>query len=191
MSAVLNAGVRAYTSYAGVSRAKLRVVHGLLSGLWVCLSMAGFGIIVQNKRNSDFEHFTTYVAPHTAALPLLTIISEQVPRPRSLHLEPNTHTLQDSRSSGPGRALLLAAAGRGGHPQAVRPLQEQQGVCSIMLGLLSGQWPTSPSFTRAALPAVARAHGHPGVRQRRDDLPHWRQFPIGGRCVFLLAHNRL
>lgn len=55
----LSHGVRAYTSYAGVSRGKLRVVHGLLSGLWVCLSMAGFGIIVQNKRNSDFEHFTT------------------------------------------------------------------------------------------------------------------------------------
>ena len=77
MLAVLNAGVRAYTSYSGVSKAKLRVVHGLLSGLWGCLSMAGFGIIVQNKRNADFDHFTTYAAP----LPLLTIVSDQVQYP--------------------------------------------------------------------------------------------------------------
>jgi hypothetical protein len=128
MLPVLNPGMRAYTSYSGLSKAKLRVVHGLLSGLWVCLSMAGFGIIVQNKRNADFEHFTTYTAP----FPLLTIVIDQVQC--ALTRTQHTHTLQDSRSSGPGCALLLAAAGSGGNPQAVRPLQEQQGLCSLVVG---------------------------------------------------------
>jgi len=48
----LSHGVRVYTAFAGLSRNKARVVHGLLSGVWVCLSIAGLGIIEQVKQET-------------------------------------------------------------------------------------------------------------------------------------------
>ncbi len=52
--------MRVYTAFAGLSRNKARVVHGLLSGVWVCLSIAGLGIIEQVKQETGKPRYHSY-----------------------------------------------------------------------------------------------------------------------------------
>jgi hypothetical protein len=69
-----------YTAFAGLSRNKARVVHGILSGVWVCLSIAGLGIIEQVKQETGKPRYHSYPLSspckqvhHTSLTPVLRV----------------------------------------------------------------------------------------------------------------------
>jgi hypothetical protein len=74
--------VRVYTSYAGLPRPVLRIVHGILSGLWVVLSTTGFIIMVYFKTDNGYPQFLSY-APCLFSPPPTTDTSD--PLKRRLH----------------------------------------------------------------------------------------------------------
>jgi len=52
-------GLRAYTAYSGVARNKLRFLHGVMCGLWVISGIIGLSIIVKDKNDNQYLHFSS------------------------------------------------------------------------------------------------------------------------------------
>lgn len=129
--------MRVYTAFAGLSRNKARVVHGILSGVWVCLSIAGLGIIEQVKQETGKPRYHSYPLSspckqvhHTSLTPVLRVC---VCGGRCVV----SCRVQSAREVGPGGHVLFADTGRRGYAQAVRPLQEQPGTRVVRSCLLS------------------------------------------------------
>jgi len=55
----LSHGLRTYTAYSGVARNKLRFLHGVMCGLWVISGIIGLSIIVKDKNDNQYLHFSS------------------------------------------------------------------------------------------------------------------------------------